>query len=421
MKTLNQRVDMLYDIFQMLEMTSSRLAKEDIISVCVSDDLKEDFEFCLEVLANKHPLGYKLIPDYEGSMLSIDIFKGIKDFYEKVLKERDASYKSIDDVCRYIRGLCKNDIISNLSLDDRYEFWCKLVNREFRLGIGKSLLEPSVYAPMLAHRYEKKERKGFYYVTEKLDGVRCICYYDGGDWNFVARSGKSLNISFDMSYFDEDMIYDGELIIKGKGFNYVNGVVNSDNHPDKDKVTYNLFDCYKVDDNEPYLIRRERLNSYKDINTYINIVPVIEILRLPDDEEKLTEIFSSCVNQGKEGVMLNLDSAPYAHTRCDNILKMKDTWTLDMRVVGLKEGKGKYEGMIGSLECEAISDGITYRTFAGGLSDEERHMTDWIGQLVEVMCNGTSQNARTKGTNVCSIRHARFIRRRDDKTETSVD
>ena len=94
-----------------------------------------------------------------------------------------------------------------------------------------------------------------------------------------------------------------------------------------------------------------------------------------------------------------------------------------MKVIGLKEGKGKYEGKIGSLECEAIDEtyGTKYHTFAGGLSDEEREMTDWIGQIVEIECNGKSQNAKTLGSREYSIRHARFIRRRTDKSETSTD
>lgn len=421
MKTLNQRVDMLYDIFQMLEMTSSRLAKEDIISVCVSDDLKEDFEFCLEVLANKHPLGYKLMPDYEGLGLpdSTLINYTIKQMYEYQIKNANSSYASIDWICRLLRTSCTGG--TDLQLEDRYEFWCKLCNKTFRLGIGKSLLEPSDIAPMLAERIEKKPRKGRYTVTEKLDGVRCICYYDGSDWLFVARSGKPLMISFDMSNFDKELIYDGELLIEGKGFNYVNGVVNSDNNPNKQLVTYNLFDCYKRDESEPYKNRRKRLESFLNLNKYINIVPVLLHVALPEDNDLLEDLFLEKVKEGKEGLMLNLEIAPYTHKRSANILKMKDTWSLDMRVVGLKEGTGKYEGMIGSLECEAQDGNITYRTFAGGLSDAERQMTDWIGKIVEVLCNGTSQNSKTKGTNVYSIRHARFIRRRGDKSDTSVD
>lgn len=417
---LNDRVDRLIDIFDMIELSSGRNAKQEIIDTFVSEELKEDFTYCIEILSGKHKLGYTLMIDFHGSY-DKDIFNPphtIKEVYER-MKTYGSTYREIDEVCRTLYTFGKGDDRE----EERYEFWVKLCNRQFRLGIGKSLLSLSDTAPMLAELYGKKPRQGHYYVTEKFDGVRCICYYDGNDWLFVSRNGKPLNISFDMTDQDTDFIYDGELLIPGKGFNYVDGVVNSLNHPDKDKVTYNIFDVYQNEKTIAYCSRRIILDTCVKENDRVKKVPVLLEVDLPYEEELLMDKFLEVTSRGGEGVMLNEKYAPYKHKRGSHLLKLKDTWRLDMRVIGLKEGKGKYEGKIGSLECEAIDEtyGTRYHTFAGGLSDEEREMTDWIGQIVEIECNGKSQNAKTLGSREYSIRHARYIRRRCDKTETSTD
>ena len=407
MMTLNKRVDMMSDIFDMIELSSGRNAKQEIIDTFVSEELKEK--------------GYTLLDDFDGHTDIVPEFRTIKDIYTQYLMSFGSSYRERDTVSRVLYSLGTLDEQGDPNL--RYEFWCKLTNRSYRLGIGKSLLTPAETAPMLAELYGKKQRVGSYYVTEKFDGVRCICYYDGNEWLFISRNGKPLNISFDMSEQDIDYIYDGELLIPGKGFNYVDGVVNSINHPDKQKVTYNIFDMYQNEKPLPYSTRRLLIDKTIKENERVKVVPVLLEVKLPEDEDLLMDKFLEVTSRGGEGVMLNDRFATYKHRRGSHLLKLKGTWRLDMKVVGLKEGKGKYEGKIGSLECEAVDEtyGTKYHTFAGGLSDEEREMTDWIGQIVEIECNGKSQNAKTLGSRDFSIRHARFIRRRTDKSETSTD
>lgn len=418
---INDEVDMMIDIFDMIELSSGRNAKQEIIDTFVPEKYKDDFDFCIEVLSGKHKLGYTLLDDFEGHIDIVPEFRTIKDTYTQYLMSFGSSYRERDTVSRVLYSLGKLD--GQGDPHKRYTFWYKLCNRLYRLGIGKSLLPIEETSPMLSELYGKKPRSGDYFVTEKLDGVRCISYYDGNDWLFISRNGKNMNVSFDMSEQDTDYIYDGEIIIPNKHFTYIEGVVNAINHVDKDKLTYNIFDMYQNESPQPYVARRKLLDNVVKQNEHIRVVPTLAYVHLPDQEDEMYDIFLSVTSRGGEGVMLNDRNSVYKHKRGSHMLKLKDTWRLDMRVIGLKEGKGKYEGKIGSLECEAIDEtyGTRYHTFAGGLSDEEREMTDWIGQIVEIECNGKSQNAKTLGSRNYSIRHARYIRRRTDKTETSTD
>ena len=57
--------------------------------------------------------------------------------------------------------------------------------------------------------------------------------------------------------------------------------------------------------------------------------------------------------------MLNTARGLYQHKRTNDLLKFKKVQTVDLYVVGIVEGTGKYEGMVGSLDCalpQAVSE-----------------------------------------------------------------
>jgi ATP-dependent DNA ligase len=87
--------------------------------------------------------------------------------------------------------------------------------------------------------------------------------------------------------------------------------------------------------------------------------------------------------------------------------KWKPTRTADLVVTGLTPGRGKYAGLIGSLECSLWGGPVV--ADVSGFTDAERaalgpHV---IGQVVEVAYQYVGARGR--------LRHPRFVRWRDDK------
>ena len=79
---------------------------------------------------------------------------------------------------------------------------------------------------------------------------------------------------------------------------------------------------------------------------------------------------------------------------------------MDMKVVQVCEGTGKYEGFVGAIKCIAdTSDGKHIEVYVGsGLSDEQRfewakNENDIIGKIVEIGYFEVSQNSGQRGTN----------------------
>lgn len=94
------------------------------------------------------------------------------------------------------------------------------------------------------------------------------------------------------------------------------------------------------------------------------------------------------------------------------VVKLKDHLSIDVKVLAVAEGKGKFIGRVGSL---LVQWGMRTVTVGGGkLTDDERleywlDPTKIVGKIVEVHALGESQHG--------DLREGRFIRLREDKTE----
>lgn len=433
--TLTTRIDTLYMTFNMLEQTSSLIDKRKIVDN-INPIVKDDFDFCIEVLAGKHKLGYTMYDVTNIPEISED--STIRQAYEILLTPLRERNLSVQNISKYIRKLGYHSL-----------FFAALANREWRLGIGNSLLTKTSTSPMLAKKFEERfiVNKNIT-VTEKLDGNRCIAYYDKEEqkWKFISRSGKPLRVSFNMERLNVDYIYDGEILSKNQvkmseeihdavfnkirsngehinEFNKTSGIINS-NYSDKDLV-YNIFDI--CDDPRPYYIRRFELAvafaKFRSDN--VRLLPVL-ITNTSDIKfmDTLYETLDIVTSYGGEGLMLNDADAEYEHKRTSSLLKLKPSYTMDLIVDSIEYGKGKYEGQIGALHCSAkVGNRIIKVDVGAGLNDEQRFA--WaidpsriVNKVVEV---AYSEISNSKSSTTCSLRFPRLKRVRDDKSTTSVD
>ena len=161
-------------------------------------------------------------------------------------------------------------------------------------------------------------------------------------------------------------------------------------------------------------------------NGEVRILPTLKVYNKMVDDTGLNELLTDIVNSGGEGLMINSGSGLYVPKRTDDLLKVKQVQTIDMRVVDTEFGTGKYELCVGYIYCEAtLPNGSKISCKVGtGLSDEQR--TRWamypmeiIGKIVEVAYFSLSQSKNTYGTTQYSLRFPRLKKVRTDKNETS--
>lgn len=373
-------------------------------------EMDRDLDFCFEVLAGKHKLGYTM---EEGDS------SRWRDSYDQMCIEEFYNLFITTDRTQYnIMRLW--DIIP----EEAVEFWCKLCNREYRLGYSNKAKMVTNLSPMLAkkwkdERWRFKNKSPLIFIQEKYDGNRSI-WCDG---HFFSRRGKEQRLDFDMEEFlgdHEPLIFDGEVITQRGDFNAASGAINS-KYGSKDNLVYMIYDI--IDPTMTYAMRKLILDEFKDTER-VKVAPILAKGQYEADltDKEIDNYLGKMVEDGGEGIMIRIASGKYENKRSLNLLKYKMVQSMDLKCTGFTYGTGKYEGLLGSLKAELITqDGKHIVTYVGtGLKDHEREQDpqQFVGKILEVEYFEVCKN-KEAGEDEYSLRFPRLKGIRTDKTTTS--
>ena len=233
------------------------------------------------------------------------------------------------------------------------------------------ILFSSLYAGkpelLLLNKYTDDMNVTGWYMSEKLDGVRA--YWDGK--KFISRSGK---IFFAPAFFTKDFPkheLDGELWNKRGNFENIVSIVNQkEPHNGWKNITYNIFEVPNMDGNFT-----QRIKSLK-ASKYIKIIQQIKV----KNKKYLKKFLNSVEEKGGEGVVVRDGSLPYYVGRSNKALKLKSYIDAECVVVGYNRGRGKYDGMIGSLSCRMKNMQVI--KIGSGLDEHQRTVPPNIGSVI---------------------------------------
>lgn len=231
--------------------------------------------------------------------------------------------------------------------------------------------------PMLAERVKSEseaiEKLGREFAAEyKLDGERVQVHYK--DNTMILYSRRLENIT---SYYPDilenlpkalkttDVILEAEAVainqdsgefLPFQELMHRRRKYDIDRIVEKYPITINLFDVLYLNGkdllNEPYKVRRKRLEEITSENEYTKIVTQTIV----HTENEIEDFLENGINAGCEGLMLKVLDAPYrAGARGNNWLKLKREYrnelgdSLDLVVIGAFFGKGRRTGKYGTL------------------------------------------------------------------------
>jgi len=236
---------------------------------------------------------------------------------------------------------------------------------------------------MLAHSYHTGVDVKQYWVSEKLDGVRAR--WDGKQ--LLSRGGKVFAPPpWFVKGFPEQAL-DGELwISRGRYEDVMSIVTRANPHNGWRQVRLMVFDL-------PEDPRRfeERVAAMRKLaeRTKSDYLQLAEQFRVPD-EEALMRRLDQVIAAGGEGLMLHHRQAVYRSGRSGDLLKLKHFDDAEAVVLGYKPGKGKYQGMVGSLKVRS-EDGREFY-IGSGLKDAQRREPPAIGSVVTYRFQGVTDN-----------------------------
>lgn len=265
------------------------------------------------------------------------------------------------------------------------------------LLIFSSIAQASPPGLQLANIYQDNLNLRNYWVSEKYDGVRAF-------WNgkqLISRQGNVINApGWFTTVLPEEQL-DGELWLARGQFDRLSGIVRRQSADGSDwiDVKYMVFDL----PNSP-LIFDKRLQRLEVIIKEINwpFVRMVKQEKIPT-HELLMQRLDEVVADGGEGLMLHLGSSTYKNFRSNDLLKLKKHSDAEAVVIRHIGGKGKYEGLMGSVLVET-DDGKQFK-IGSGFSDVERRNPPAIGATITYKYFGFTNNGIPRFASFLRVRN----------------
>lgn len=398
-----------------------------------NDNLKRILEYCYNPYKKYKISEKKLIELLEETLLN--------DNSED--KDIEEGFELLDDLANNnINDNLRNRVKTYLNNNNLREFWFMMITKNLNIGVNRTSLNkiwegliPTSNGGvdikcMLGSKLDLKNLpKGIMYVTEKLDGSRCLAIIKDGDIELYSRQGQLIEgcneIVEGIKQLElNNVVLDGEITAKDVDISEVYKETMKrlkNKKADKVGLQYNIFDIVTLKEFEDkkgvakYSKRREVLDRLED-NEHIHILP---LLTVTEDFDKVMEIHGEMKEKGAEGCMINLDK-PYEFKRSKTLIKVKVMLTCDLRIIGFEQGQGENKGVLGAIICEYKN---TTLKCGSGFSKKLRKVIwgnpgDYLGKIVEIQY---FEETYSETTGLPSLRFPVFKQFRDDKTEPSYD
>ena len=386
-----------------------------------------------------------------------------KKMIEQIEKQKDVQTKEMShcDFFAFLETLANSNInndlrqeiailLNSLESKDIVDLVKCILTKDLKIGMASANINKAipnlipVFDVMRGQKYSDHKHKLIgrdIIVTEKIDGVRVVAIInDNGDVEFYSRQGKVIlglaEIEAEISKLQlNNFVLDGELTILEKNgmeskevFKKTTEIVGSKSEH-KTGLLYNVFDCMpfpafqdgKCKASAEYrkeYFRKKHENIKQELK---HVIPLPILYQGVYNETIIKSIHKNIIENGGEGVMINVAASPYECKRTANLLKVKEMYTMDLEVIGFEEGLvgSKFEGTLGAV----LVNYKGYQVKVGsGFTDEEREFfweakDDLIGRVIEVQYFEETKDAEGN----LSLRFPVFVQLREKGKEVSYD
>ena len=275
----------------------------------------------------------------------------------------------------------------------------RIVQKDLKCGVQVSTANAvwsglvHEYPVMLCSQFDQKlvdKIKFPALVQLKMDGMRFNAIVKDGKCEFRSRNGKEIQLlgnleqDFIQMAGNVDCVFDGELLVREGDVildrQTGNGILNKANKgtisaADAAKVHATVWDLIPLvlfQDGycgTPYSTRFDSLATllatHEPEKVWLVQNTVVE------DIEQANRLFERYLSMGQEGIILKSKDGVWEDKRSKTQIKFKGELECDLKIVGVEEGTGKYEGMLGAILLES-SDGVIKVRAGSGFNDEQR-------------------------------------------------
>ena len=411
----------IFRTFLQIQNTAGTNAKKEILRKNMSPVIRQIFE---DTYGPQKYYIKKFVPNGDYGHLFIDI--DYDTFHNTLMKlaNREVTGDAAEELLQATVALFEYE---------SQEILYKIIDRNLKIGISLDNFldvigeKETKFEVALAMNLDKVKGvnpiDGTYFISRKLDGVRCICYisktFEDTKITFMSRQGKTfttlsnlidpiLKFIEDNDYMIGDWVLDGEICIMdengNENFHGLMKEVTRKNHT-IENPRYNVFDLLTLTEFDGRAISTnfsDRLRLLKTLSENDN-VKILKQERVMSQDD-LDRWVATAKENGWEGCMLRKD-VPYKRGRSKDLLKIKGMQDAEYEVVGIETGTATYnEG--GHKEFDVASALIIEHRgnevrVGSGLSKEQRlrwfdHPEEIIGKTITVQYFEETQDSKTK-------------------------
>ncbi len=277
---------------------------------------------------------------------------------------------------------------AELEAEAKYQF---NLTRKYFLTVEET--KTGLRLPMLAKEIEERKVKFPCFVQPKLDGVRCLAFWENNEIKLISRAGKEWTVPKHIKEQLEELLYpdcmvDGELYIHGKSFQTISSYVKKWRDVETPTVEYHIYDCPIAQNKDGAWVEglsfSERLESIEELKIKLENLQEDENLPLQNiifvetktvsSMKEIKDYESQCVANGYEGAIVrNLDGKYIFGYRSDDLLKVKTFQDAEFVVLSIRDGIGKYEGCA-VFTCQNDLNDLTFECTIMGTMEERAEM-----------------------------------------------
>lgn len=267
------------------------------------------------------------------------------------------------------------------------------VNRKLDIGYihdiekaqkNKKVNRLGLKMPMLAKPYPKVKNLNFdgAIVQPKLDGHRCLIYFDGEDYIAYSRNGKPItSIKSILAQVVEcgmqpRSTLDGELYLHGTVLQTIGSWVRRE-QPNTNKLHYIVYDIIPPQDELlaecDFRTRLAMLDSLRLNTGHLGLLGSIDNVT----EDQIPKLLQSVRNSGYEGLIIRPAGFSYQDGKRNNaLIKVKAFEDDEFEVVDIQESK---DGFC-ILHCKTGTE-ITHVTAPGSFEQKRYVLENWQNYL----------------------------------------
>ena len=352
----------------------------------------------------------------------------------KLSKREITGNLAISEVSEFLRGCCAEE----------YDWYTRILNKDLAIGLALKGINKAfkklipVYDVLLADKIPAQDLnldtpKAMRMLPDrmvtqyKIDGYRLnIHVFDTGEVDIRTRNGKPVKGYKQLENeaaekLPRGYVYDGEIVAP-ELFEWISknmeqqGAVTANrdlfsevmshafSKEENKQGIFNMFDMIPITEwnsRNCTMTLEQRTNLIREkvqplsLNTIV-VVPTSRVYykSQPEDLQEIVNTFHRYLAIGWEGLMIKNWDSTYEFKRSKNLLKMKLMDTIDLTVVDIFEGSGKYSGVMGGVYVEYKGNTVGV---GSGWSDLQReyywnHKNEIIGKTIEIAYQAETKN-----------------------------